>query len=273
VAKPAPGAKPELVAEIMRQIPADYPPEQVTEEAAQKLAARDLRAALAWAEGLPEAASQKRALAVAIAHWAKSDREAALNFAVQKKAQLPAAAGSETTDPLELGKVIDAEVAAWLQADGAKAIAWAKGVTDPQVRAEVLRGIAISLEALPPSQSAPLAMELPADYRTPIVTDIAFRWATREMPGAIAWVGALPEDALKVSTTRSVAVVLLQEDPAQMSRWLETLQPSPSRDEAVEVFVQGAGEWLRVDKAAATKWIRETAVLPAEGKEKILGPE
>jgi hypothetical protein len=297
-----PGAKPELVAEVLRQIPSDYPPDQVTVQAATTLAARDLPAALAWAESLPDEADKKRALAAALQQWATTQPEAALNFALQKRTRGAVPSATEATDPLTLDKVIDATVAAWLQADPAKAIAWARGLAETEARADMLRAMALSLEALPPAQAAPLAMQLPEGFRDPILTDIAFRWAMHEMPGAVGWLRELPEGGLKTNTTRSVAVVMVQQSPALMAQWLVTLPPGDSRDGAVEVFVestaasdpaaaarlaatisdpaqrtksveQASTEWLRVDKAAATKWLRETTALEEAGKAKILGPQ
>ena len=78
-------------------------------------------------------------------------------------------------------------------------------------------------------------------------------WANIDLPRAIAWVGALPQDEGKNSALVGLAYEAVRTDPFAALRLAATLPASPARD---DLLVHTVSQWAISDADAAAAWAR-----------------
>lgn len=91
-----------------------------------------------------------------------------------------------------------------------------------------------------------LAAQLPEEGRAPFLQMAANMASWNNLPLAAALINHLPE-----SNVREMASKWAQADPNAVSAWLDTLEPSAKRDEAIAGF---CGKAALIDPAAAAQW-------------------
>ena len=84
---------------------------------------------------------------------------------------------------------------------------------------------------------------------SPTIVD---RWAQVDPQAAMAWAGALPEDANRNQTIQTGLVVWTHRDPAAASAYVDGLPAGDLREVAIS---NAAATWNCIDPTAARKWV------------------
>jgi hypothetical protein len=119
-----------------------------------------------------------------------------------------------------------------------------------------------------PAAAAQWAASFTDTSRTQALTAVVQNWAENDPNGAAAWLNSLPEDAARESALQTYVSTVAGNYPTIAAPLALTLTDPDQRTDAIKNVAQS---WLRLDPAAATKWLQGTS-LPPDQIQQILNP-
>ncbi len=226
--------------ELLGAIPSEKRRAGMASQIASELARENPRAALAWAERLPEGELRTRALRPALDELAAHNPVEAVGYVTS----LPA--GQGRTDLLRRS------VAIWAVRDADAAMAWTRQLPAGSERDQVASEAARGLREFDLARAAQWsAMIENAGTRHHAIQEIAGEWARVDGPAAAQWLSQMPDAAAQVQGHYSVARQWSLADVEGSANWINSLPQGPSRDAAVRAFVTSIDGY---DAALATRW-------------------
>jgi hypothetical protein len=218
-------------------------------------ARKDPVAATQWAGTWPtDSPVRSKTIKDALSYWVMQDSRAAGSFV----GTLPQA---------DQPQAIEAVAPVMAQQDAPKAIAWAKSLTDSDIRDIALQQVVTRWADNEPAAAAPWVLTEPeGTARAELVHTIAMNWMASNSGDALIWVESLPPGASRDSAADAVAAKLAPTDPANAAGWAESISRLDLRSARME---QVAEAWLKIDRTAAQAWVRN-ANLPPEAKLRLL---
>jgi hypothetical protein len=277
---------PEVALDFLRQQPpSEY--SQGLATIAEVLAEKDVPAALAFV-GKSALPGENYALRQVLSVWGRQDPKAAAEYALK---HFHTSEGESRPEP---GIVSD-----WADYDLEQAMSWAETVQDAGVRRQVFEALVSRLSNFDPPRAVPLLANVPEEERGRLMGIIAAQWVSSDAEAAKAWAGALPEGKEKGDVLGSMARTITAKYPPAARMWLQKLPGGISRDTAVQTFTamtvgqnpedafalaatitdptirattisDACFRWLRIDSAAATRWIQSTTLLDVQARGDLL---
>lgn len=147
-------------------------------------------------------------------------------------------------------------IAAWSQDDPAAVSAWLAAAPPGPARDAAWHSLVLALGRTDPDlvahflanfREAPLAREAAGSF--------AATWAQADLPGAIAWLQALPPGAVRNAVVAKIVPAWVRSDPARAADFVLTL-PAESRGDAC---AHVARAWAQTDADGAVRWARSLA--------------
>ncbi len=259
-------------------------------EIADRMAEKDVAAALRWAMALPQGELRQDARRSVARTWAEKDPRSALDWVLKNDPPTP---DSETLkDPfskwtqaapndalpwaaaLPAGPTRDAlsasAVAGIARRDPQRALALFTELS-PEAQARATSELASTLTRNDPASAADLVAQLPAGTaRQQALSQIADQWAQAD-PGAVAvWLDRLPAGAERDAATGSFVFRAAEADPEGALVWAATITDPTQRAERIGDVAES---WLRNDPAAARRWLAQTNQLTPKRKAELLKRE
>jgi len=240
--------------ELLSAVPSEQRRAEMASQIASELARENPRAAMAWAERLPEGELRTRALRPALDQLAASNPVEAVGYV----ASLPA--GDGRTDLLRRA------VASWAVRDTDAAMAWTRQLPAGWERDEVFSEAARGLREFDLARAARLSEMIDnVGTRHHVIQEIAGQWARTDGAAAAQWLGQMPDAATQVESHYSVARHWGLTDMEGSANWINSLPHGASRDAAVRAFVTSIDGY---DAALATSWAM-TIQEPAQRQESV----
>lgn len=213
--------------------------ERMAERVAGDLGRKDPRAALLWAEQLPEGKVRSSALRSVLSDWSSTDPASAAAYA----STLP----EESWRADILHRAIDR----WSVVDPDAALAWCQSLPPGSERDRVLAAAIENLsEIAPDGASGWLALLSDERSRTRAVSQVAAHWARHDPLAAASWAATRPsgeQPAVFHSLVRGWAF----SEPEAAGSWINALPPGRPRDAAIEAYVSVIDG---MDAGMATQW-------------------
>ncbi|MDQ3624054.1 MAG: hypothetical protein M3463_16475, partial [Verrucomicrobiota bacterium] len=180
--------------------------------------------------------------------------------------------------------------------DPEAALRWVARARDPHLRAR-LEGAILAEGKLPLDRVEQLCLARLREFSSPelygkAVMQVVNYHAATNSQRAIAWVGRLPEGALKIEAVGKLAEEWSRLNPDAAGKWIETLAPGPQRDTAIsrlvaaissepetafrwaatvddgavrrEAVARIVSAWKEIDPARVRKLIASSALTPGE---------
>jgi hypothetical protein len=226
--------------ELLSAVPSEGRRAEMASQIASELARESPRAALAWAERLPEGEARTRALHPALDELAANNPVEAVGYV----ASLPA--GQGRTDLLRRA------VASWAVRDMDAAMEWTRELPAGRERDEVSSEAARGLRRTDLARAARWSEMIDnAEIRHHAIQEIAGQWALTDGPAAAQWLSQMPDAATQIESHYSVARHWGLMDMEGSANWINSLPHGASRDAAVRAFVTSIDGY---DAALATSW-------------------
>ncbi len=208
----------------------------------------DPQAAIAWVSALPKGDLRAGALKAIFSSWVKKDAPGAANFA----------------EALPMGKdrqqAVASVAAEWAGADPETAITWARQLADKPSREAALQHIALRLCESNASKAAEVVVSLPAgEVKRDLVSEVARRWASEDLPMAREWMGQLADPTDRESAFRGLVRVWTQTEPDSAIGYLNELNPGSQMAVLKSTFIPWGERDPASAMAAATKLENEKA--------------
>ncbi|MDI1338014.1 MAG: hypothetical protein PSU94_17685 [Lacunisphaera sp.] len=230
-------------------VPAGESRERALRALADGWAARDLPAALAWAQQLA-AADRPPVMEAVLMTMAVDDPARAMAIARQ------------TLAGAALDRTLTAALQSLTRANPAEAAAIVSTLPAGEVQTRAALDVARELAAQDPTTALAWAGTLPAgNVRDLALSNILEIWAASHPQDAANYAASLPAGSLQDAAAVRVAGQWAAVDPARAIAWAQTLAGEAARNVALAHI---ASTWAQRDPAAATHWAAATPVLPAE---------
>lgn len=228
-------------------------PEQTLGGRFERLAAKDLGAALEMAESLNED-ERSEALAAVMRVWLQISRESALRhlrecpdaafrtmileragrtLAVVDPATALSLAGEFVTGQ-KRDEYVNSVVHAWAEADPEEAARWTRRLPDADQRGRLQGSIAIEWAQQSPAAAADfVATEISAGGRQEeAALTVALRWASLDPAAAAGWVERFSSGELRTRMLRGVISYWTARDAGAAQGWIAALPAGEFRDAA-----------------------------------------
>ena len=244
VAITAPDVSPTPVAPSTTPIP--FPsqgsePEQVVSAGERELTSAEIfawarenpRAAVAWAQALPDGAAKESALENVARGWATVAPREALDFA---QSQVAARISEKLTAAI---------VSVWARTELANAQQWITSVPEGSIRsAAVLALVDVLAPRHPPATMSWLEQLPKGEARDAGISQALGAWARKDAAAALTWAekADIGDPRLQNELVFSALSDLVQQDAQRAADWAKALPPSPERDEAVQLLTQALME-------------------------------
>lgn len=152
----------------------------------------------------------------------------------------------------------------WARIDAKSALAWAMQLpaADEQLQQSVLHRTALNDPVRVVEAIGPRWPEL-----SPSLVHALQRWSELDLPAVLAWVRGRPNPVERRAATFGLLKAWIQRDgPAALSEATRLEFVGRDRESLVD---RGAGHWLRIDAAAASRWFNGLA--PGQLRNNALG--
>ena len=158
----------------------------------------------------------------------------------------------------------------WARHSPQAAAEWAVTVPSPESGAQILASVGTIWAAQDPRGAADFARVMPAGQaRQTLLTNVVLYWAANDIVGASRWLDQL--DAHPDNDPAMAAIAtdsrLVSRNPETALSWAESIAGEARRHEAIQLIV---GAWALRDQEAATRYLRDTPVLPAATRSQLL---
>jgi hypothetical protein len=212
------------------------------EEIAGSIAVGDVPAAVALADGILASVQDRFWFqAAAVGHWAESDPEGALNFAL--------AYNKETSARRQ---VVGAVLHGWMEKDAEAALAWVEKLPDdPDKRMYIAVAVA-ALANSDPQKALDKVKTMPAGRtRDQFLQGIASVWGSKDPKAAAEFGRSLPAGSSRDQFFQQLTAVWVSKDPRAAVNFILDLPPSGSRDDLMR---NALAMWAQTDPQAASKF-------------------
>lgn len=250
-------------------------------------ARKDPAAAAEFLGRLPPGDSREHAL-LSLAHgWAETDPKAAAEWSLKN------------TTPKDHYGIRSVIVSNWTTREPDAAVAWVQQLPAGDVRDQLLPSAldgvaAVDLDramrmvtALPPGQARTVAAAgtaMTGARKNPSATarwlaslvgsvddyvygSFAATWAKEDAKQAATWLERLPTGKPRDAAITDFSRAVLEADPEGALAWAGTIGDAEERRFHLE---QLAGDWLRRDSAAASRWISGSTLLGEDARQRLL---
>jgi hypothetical protein len=182
---------------------------------AHSWAVTDAKAALAWAEALPEGLQRENILERVIQRWADSDPKAAATYL------------AEITPGRLRDLTFTSTVNQWAQDDPEGVLAWSRSLRNSSVRQEAITLALSRLADFRPDNAIVAAKSLSGDDR---------RTALSTTGRVAAWVGTFSESSLRDELLYDVTCMWTRLDPLAAKTWVQSLPAEKSWESAIRAY-------------------------------------
>ena len=243
---------------------------------AQKLAEKDVEAALTWSKKLPAGQARDNALRCAInararatpaeaiglaqtlldGYARRSTSQEIVSFWMQKDFAEAAAWVTARSTNAALTDVVVSVARQSLERDGVAAQKWVLALPVSEGRSAAARVVSDGLLNKDPNAAIDFIQHLTPEEQSLTLTDsLLDRWVKHDLDKAAQWAEALPEGRLKQRAFGNLAQVTLLTDPARAARFMEQ---APADDNGYSLYSANrstvALRWAETDPAAAAQW-------------------
>lgn len=166
------------------------------------------------------------------------------------------------TVPDRLKDVVNQFVARhWTASDPEAASDWMRTVTDPALRATIIRAMSQQFTQADPAGFAPQwAADLARGPDGSRFSDIVVSfWARKDAPAAWEWVRRLENADDRAQAVLAFATVTGETAPEQTLAWVQSLSGGATSNRAV---LETVSSWARRDPARAAAWVDAHAGIP-----------
>ncbi|HET6409942.1 MAG TPA: hypothetical protein VFG14_18780 [Chthoniobacteraceae bacterium] len=232
---------PEAAAKYANLLPKSANPAMLRRAAMTAWTEKDMDGALAWARSLEKGEARNDTLSLIAGALAKRDPNAAMQMVKDNFA------------PREAGSAYESVFAAWAESDFAAAMVAAQGITDPQLRARVLRAtLSKRTDSDPKGVLEAVRTSKVSDLRWNVGNNALNRWMERDLTAARDYVLGLPNGEMREMQVRQVAQEMARRDPQEALTWIDSI-PEGDREEAIEGLFSS---WANKDPNAAIQAAR-----------------
>lgn len=142
---------------------------------------------------------------------------------------------------------------AWTLADPDSALAWARGLTDADLRNHTLLHINSMLTEVDPDFALAQIEQTPqGPLQTKLIRNTALAFAKTDLPRASEWVFSLKPGAAQNEAVEALATGAARNHPVEFAAQIDKLPEGLAR---TRLFGDFAAKWLRMDTAAASAWL------------------
>jgi hypothetical protein len=253
---------------------------------AAALAQHDLPAATNWVARLPDDEKKNAALLAASDSWAQNDPKSLANYALA----LPA--GDTRT------QLLTAACREFAGSDLPGTMELLKPLSDAALRQSISEQAAANCYFSHMDQAEKYVAAMPpGDDQKAVIKGLVAAWADTDPETVINWLCSFPETNSQPEQVQSVIKQWSQHEPAAAAKWLAKLPADKANEEMINAFLTGAvakypefaaqwtqsvtnestrqkfqmqvaGQWMKSDPSAASKWI-DTLKLPEETKQPL----
>jgi hypothetical protein len=144
----------------------------------------------------------------------------------------------------------------WAAIDPPRAIAWARGLTDPTERGWAFANIVESWADTAPQAAGEFALTLAPELRDRAALAVVARWATLDPEKAGEWALRLPDPSLRVRGAAAVLNLWAAVAPDAAGRWVRGIEPDGLREAAITSYLEAVNDW---DPEAGLRLAMETS--------------
>ncbi len=252
-----------------------YPPGRILPDwlsvTLETWASTDLKAALAWAQGLPPGALRGRVVDEVLEQLATTDPAGAVQrlslldkaynysvtavFAKWAEKDLSAAcAGIAQLPPDRQNNAVQGIVGVWVMHQPAEAYAWAAQVPPGNPRDNVIRQLYTTWGEQDPATAGAWLVAHGGPDVGKYASNLAAQWAALDVNAARAWSESLPPHDRR-NALDSVLSVWSGTDPQAVMQYALTL-PERQRESTLANTI---AQWANKDRAAALAWTEQSA--------------
>jgi hypothetical protein len=142
---------------------------------------------------------------------------------------------------------------AWTLADPDSALAWARGLTDTDLRDHTLLHINSMLTEVDPDFALAQIEQTPqGPLQTQLIRNTALAFAKTDLPRAADWVFSLKPGAAQNAAVEALATGAARNHPVEFTAQLDKLPAGLAR---TRLFGDFAAKWLQMDTVAASAWL------------------
>lgn len=241
---------------------------------ARTWAEQDPKAAVAWADKLPDRSTRKAAIIPAAAQWLIQKPAEAAEYFTEEASQPDGAALATTiadiwgtTDPAATSEWIQKlpdgpgknEAAAtlasvWAASDINAAVAWSANLSDLDVRKQVITHIGTTWGAIEPDAALTWLNSQPASLAADGIIGAFNSWAATDAQRLRDWVDNNPPSATLDVARMALAEVYSDSDIQSSMDLAFQLSSATNRDNAVARYYR---RWMKTDEASASAWISQ----------------
>jgi hypothetical protein len=160
-------------------------------------------------------------------------------------------------DRAKRAAAVDQAMLHWAERDLPAALAWAEGLSEPELRRDCLA----SLCTVWCGKDPPTAMKFIQSHdlgscRTPLLLSALTGWMRLSPSQALAWADSLPPDGFKQEALATAAYALAATDiPGAATIAIEDLAAAPALQQAALIDI--VHSWTGQDPLAAAQWVSE----------------
>jgi len=151
-------------------------------------------------------------------------------------------------------QILSAVARGWTDQNRLHALAWAQGFSDENERESLMVEIFTRIAQSDPAEAVRLRQELSRDQVDDAeLTNLAQRWAERDLSAALGWTDSLPPGAQRDQLTARAAFIQAQSSPAEAAQLV--LDRIPAGEAQTEALISVVHQWAQQDPAAASAWV------------------
>ena len=208
---------------------------------ARNWSARDLPAALAWGQSLPDLRDRASVIGNMMGAWTTSAPQAAADYALSQLGNV-----RETL----LGKV----ATVWAQKDLNAAVAWMKQLPGDDQSA-VLQNIKFHWTANDPASAAAYGVSLPAgSIQNNFLNQVGLGWGMTNPKAAVEWLAQVPEGDARFSAINGIAAGWAETAPKDAAGFVASLPAGKTQDAAARNVLF---RWQSADPGSAANWLAQ----------------
>lgn len=206
----------------------------------------------AWAAELSDPPLRDTACTTIAMEWARKDLSAALAWAQE----LPGASRAVAFEGLAW---------TWAQRDPKAVYEWAIGITEADVRSQVLVKIAKMIAVQDPQHALGWVLQFPeGPGREQALSYAVFQWASRDLAAATAWAAGVPDPGLRSDSEVTIARSWSVQEAEGATTWAAGIPAPAGRAAALKTTLL---KWAEGSPAAAAQWLNERG--PTEANAEI----
>ncbi|MEO8351813.1 MAG: hypothetical protein ABI680_08775 [Chthoniobacteraceae bacterium] len=204
--------------------------------------------AAAQAAQLPAAWQRGYALHDVMEKWAKTDREAALEWATSWQPPSPPGVTIERRDPGPLSIILQS----WMGEEPAAALEWLKQMPEDTAKSDLLAALSSSVSGNDPQHAVEIAaMMSEGKAQDTTLRRLIGQWAGSDFPSALAWAQQQPDDGVRQILLPALVSNLAERDTPAALELALSLEGDAGTG-SVEMVLDA---WSGRDPAAAAEWV------------------